>query len=556
MATYVKWADTIVDDSGIVIPSVTVTVKDPDTGDPITMYSERAGTTQGNSVTTGVDGIAEFYVDIETNPRIKIELSKTDYDFTAANEMLNDVYLASKGETLGSLSDVTITSPSNDELLAYDSGSGKWINQTPSEVGIISGSGTASYVPKWSDAGTLTNSVIYDNGVNIGIRTLTPRTALHVIGDVTLLGDVRPVNRFVKVDESKASAANASDYLTTPTYDGSGQAVHPDVYYNPSKWPDPNGYRFWMAMTPYPNGDDTYENPSILVSDDGQTWEVPSGLTNPIEPAPSTGHNADPDILEGADGKLWVFFMWTDGTTYKVYVKSSSDGINWSDKTEILTSTTESFISPAVVFEDGLYTMWYIDHLASPNVLKKRTASSPTGPWSSPTTCTVSGVPSGRDLWHLDVVRVQAEYHAFVVLTDSDTTGANTELHFATSRDGTNWTLNSTPLLAAGTSGSWDDNLIYRACGLLFNAGNESRYALWYSASNSSGTWHIGYTEVFLGLIVEKDGKVGIGTTSPSENLTIYGPVYANFAVAGNTGRFRCYTNQEKSVIGTASNTP
>lgn len=131
MATYVKWADTIVDDSGIVIPSVTVTVKDPDTGDSITIYSDRAGTTKDNPFTTGVDGIAEFYVDIETNPRIKIELSKTDYDFTAANEMLNDVYLASKGETLGSLSDVTISSPVNDDVLTYDSGTGRWINRDP-----------------------------------------------------------------------------------------------------------------------------------------------------------------------------------------------------------------------------------------------------------------------------------------------------------------------------------------------------------------------------------------------------------------------------------------
>lgn len=97
MATYVKWADAIVDDSGIVIPSVTVTVKDPDTGAALAIYSDRAGTTKSNPFTTGADGMAEFYVDVDTNPRIKIELSKTDYDFTAANDMLDDVYLGTVG---------------------------------------------------------------------------------------------------------------------------------------------------------------------------------------------------------------------------------------------------------------------------------------------------------------------------------------------------------------------------------------------------------------------------------------------------------------------------
>jgi hypothetical protein len=36
---------------------------------------------------------------------------------------------------------------------------------------VVDGSGTANYVSKWSDADTITNSVIYDNGTNVGIGT-------------------------------------------------------------------------------------------------------------------------------------------------------------------------------------------------------------------------------------------------------------------------------------------------------------------------------------------------------------------------------------------------
>jgi hypothetical protein len=49
---------------------------------------------------------------------------------------------------------------------------------------------------------------------------------------------------------------NASKPVSTPTYEGSGEAVHPSVIdfkteYNLSEW---NGFRYWMACTPYPNG--------------------------------------------------------------------------------------------------------------------------------------------------------------------------------------------------------------------------------------------------------------------------------------------------------------
>jgi len=54
-----------------------------------------------------------------------------DYDSRLTINVLSSAF------NLDRLSDVTISSPSNDELLAYDSGSGKWINQTASEAGLL-----------------------------------------------------------------------------------------------------------------------------------------------------------------------------------------------------------------------------------------------------------------------------------------------------------------------------------------------------------------------------------------------------------------------------------
>ena len=45
---------------------------------------------------------------------------------------------------------------------------------------IMDGSGTANYVSKWSDANTLTDSQIFDNGTNVGIGTASPLYPLHI----------------------------------------------------------------------------------------------------------------------------------------------------------------------------------------------------------------------------------------------------------------------------------------------------------------------------------------------------------------------------------------
>jgi len=59
--------------------------------------------------------------------------------------------------------------------------------------------------------------------------------------------------------------ANAPAFQEIPTYDGSGQAMHPDIAYFPDGW---RGYKYWMVMTPYTYDSAGRENPSIVVSDD------------------------------------------------------------------------------------------------------------------------------------------------------------------------------------------------------------------------------------------------------------------------------------------------
>jgi len=59
-----------------------------------------------------------------------------DYDSRLTINVLSSAF------NLDRLSDVTVSAPADNELLAYDSGSGKWINQTPGEAGVLAADGS------------------------------------------------------------------------------------------------------------------------------------------------------------------------------------------------------------------------------------------------------------------------------------------------------------------------------------------------------------------------------------------------------------------------------
>jgi hypothetical protein len=68
-------------------------------------------------------------------------------------------------------------------------------------------------------------------------------------------------------------------HVYIPTYDGSNQVVHPDVLFINDT--------FRLAITPYPLGNNQYENPSVYESSDGFHFtELKSGI-NPLVTSPT-----------------------------------------------------------------------------------------------------------------------------------------------------------------------------------------------------------------------------------------------------------------------------
>ena len=78
-----------------------------------------------------------------------------------------------------------------------------------------------------------------------------------------------------------AVLTNATEKLSIPTYDGTTSHIHPSVVdFTSLGLPPWNGFRFWMAFTPFTLN--SRERPSIVASHNGSDWEVPPNVTNPI----------------------------------------------------------------------------------------------------------------------------------------------------------------------------------------------------------------------------------------------------------------------------------
>lgn len=293
---------------------------------------------------------------------------------------------------------------------------------------------------------------------------------------------------------------NAPLRTITPTYDGEGQALHPSVidFYDIMPSHTWNGWRYWMAMTPLTWANDLYEQPHILVSQDGFTWQPPDGVRVPLYPHP-TGQkgawNYDPDLEYDPDeDKLWLTF----NTSYMIggvehpyeWMVSSSDGVTWPTE-PIPHVTADGTLSggTAALIRRGPEDWWIMPGLYGTHRTGYRRATHPAGPWGPLHEFEQFPV----SYWHWDVIWDSGAFRALV-----HDGGKRLYAGSWSGDDADAWTWNLTPVLTGSdVYGAWDSSGLYRSTMTPHQDG--IHYRVWYTGSRRADatlpeTRGVGYT--------------------------------------------------------------
>jgi Major tropism determinant N-terminal domain len=291
--------------------------------------------------------------------------------------------------------------------------------------------------------------------------------------------------------------------ITVPTYltDAAKkeQTTHPSVLYFPEGW-GAGKWKYWLAHTPYPQGNDDYEDPSISVSNNGISWQDPIGVTNPL--ADATGqpeYHSDVDLKMGPNNTMYLFYRWAasvdnGGTEEQFRYMSSKDGVNWTTPTIIHVTDQDitRIMSPSFVYENNGWTFWGVDIFTSPNrvVRRKSVGNSILSGWGAIEYPSIPATPSGKEPWHIYMIKYAGRYFGLLNTCDVDQNGANGQLHFLQSYDGFTFEMSTQTVIPSSAPGLYDQ--LYRSTMFpAFENGVFGFRVIYIGWLDSGPTWHV-----------------------------------------------------------------
>ncbi|RXM40669.1 hypothetical protein BOQ62_04970 [Chryseobacterium sp. CH21] len=270
---------------------------------------------------------------------------------------------------------------------------------------------------------------------------------------------------------------------------------HPDVQYFPNGF---NGYKYWMVFTPYfgtvgiePDSK-RYENPTIVVSNDGLNWRPPNGVQSPLQrtvsKAESFAENKQDPIQGFWSDVDWIyengrFSLYYRGSMIKakalkargakstnnfkklltnsqrtIVRQTSTDGVSWSPLEVVYKSSypyspnNNHMISPSFVYTGKNYVSFEVENNISHNfpgneasyvirrtsdngldfsIFKKsKVVNFINKPWTD--------VNSSDAPWHIQATYVDGYYFLCIAAGDVRKYTADS-LYLAVSKDGLNF---------------------------------------------------------------------------------------------------------------------
>lgn len=275
---------------------------------------------------------------------------------------------------------------------------------------------------------------------------------------------------------------NAKNKLNIVSSYGDNEAYHPKVLVFEKGW---NGYKYWMSYTPYPQGDDSKENPHIAVSNNLIDWKTMAIKNGGLDDISNDGikeqYNSDSHIVYNSDtNELECYWRFVDDINNKaiIYRRKTSDGVNWTPKEVTAYSNNrknKDYVSPAIIYENKLYKMWYVDQK---NTVKYALSTDGVN-WQDKQTVKID-YDENLKTWHLDVIHTKNGYEMITVAFDKWANHNKMNLYYTSSIDGINWVKAKTVIEPASKTNNWDNLGIYRSSFIYEN----NNYYVFYSGTD------------------------------------------------------------------------
>jgi hypothetical protein len=248
--------------------------------------------------------------------------------------------------------------------------------------------------------------------------------------------------------------------LSIPTYDKSGQAVHPDILYHPE-----NSHPFMLAFTPYPFSNDSFENPSIALSDNGlHFFEEYPGL-NPLVAAPFQDHNNDPDMFYYKDQLRIVYLETLRPEKQNLVLLTHSGDDHWSSRivhTDYLDAGDPMILSPAYARINRQDYLFYVNMSHTPNRIQFVTIHENFTPDFS-TRQDIAINMQGRTPWHIDIIPYKNFFYMLICCVKTEKNEKKYDLYMARSDNGSIWNFSDNTLIqnTYRSTGFFMDNDMY-----------------------------------------------------------------------------------------------
>ncbi len=290
--------------------------------------------------------------------------------------------------------------------------------------------------------------------------------------------------------ENIVNHKNADMYLNISTCYEDDQPTHPKVISFDQPW---NGYRYWMAYTPYLFGKDYYENPCIVVSQDMIHWNTIQGYENPLEPVPDQYikakiYNSDTHLIYNSDThQMECWWRYVDDTQDKViiYRKVTEDGVHWSDKEVIFEEvrSQKDFLSLSLIYENQMYHLWYIDK----NNTMKYCSGKDAHQFNTPRKINIEYENPQLRSWHFDVIHTDHGYEMIMSAFIKGKKHLTMNLYYASSQDNIHYDTFK-KILGPSQGNQFDNSGIYRSSFIYKNG----CYYVFYSGISKDDHRHIG----------------------------------------------------------------